>query len=111
MLVFVRFYSSEVGPAYFGRFFGFAIFETTDIQRSIRAGFADLLSGAIAPPPPFDAAVIAGPILNEGGLDELERALAREFAAEAGVFHAAEGQARIRLHHAVQRARGALQAS
>ena len=52
-------------------------FETTDIQRSIRAGFADLLSGAIAPPPPFDAAVIAGPILNEGGLDELERALRR----------------------------------
>lgn len=57
-------------------------FETTDIQRSIRAGFADLLSGAITPPPPFDASVIAGPILNEGGLDELERALrktVREF--------------------------------
>jgi dTMP kinase len=50
-------------------------FETSEIQKKIRAGFASLLSGEIEAPPPFDACTIAGPVLNEGGLDELAKAL------------------------------------
>ncbi|MEC8167527.1 MAG: hypothetical protein VX052_00790, partial [Candidatus Thermoplasmatota archaeon] len=50
-------------------------FETSDIQKKIRAGFASLLSGEVKAPAPFDRCTIAGPVLNEGGLDELEKAL------------------------------------
>ncbi len=50
-------------------------FETTEIQRRIRKGFSNLLSGEIKVPAPFDKCKIAGPVLNEGGLDELEKKL------------------------------------
>jgi len=50
-------------------------FETSEIQKQIRAGFASLLSGEIQAPAPFDVCRIAGPVLNEGGLDELDKAL------------------------------------
>ncbi len=51
-------------------------FETSDIQKKIRAGFASLLSGEVQAPAPFDRCTIAGPVLNEGGLDELEKMIA-----------------------------------
>lgn len=50
-------------------------FETTEIQTKIRAGFKSILSGKIETPAPFNKTKIVGPILNEGGLDELERNL------------------------------------
>ena len=53
-------------------------FETTDIQKKIRKGFNDLLSGRINVPEPFDKCCVVGPILNEGGLDELRRKLRDE---------------------------------
>ena len=53
-------------------------FETTDIQKKIRKGFNDLLSGRIRVPEPFDKCCVVGPILNEGGLDELRRKLRDE---------------------------------
>ena len=53
-------------------------FETTDIQKKIRKGFNDLLSGKINVPEPFDKCCVVGPILNEGGLDELRRKLRDE---------------------------------
>ena len=40
-------------------------FETTEIQKKIRKGFSDLLSGEIKVPPPFDSSLIVGPIKNE----------------------------------------------
>ena len=53
-------------------------FETTDIQKKIRKGFNDLLSGNIQASSPFDKCCVVGPILNEGGLDELRRKLSDE---------------------------------
>jgi len=50
-------------------------FETTEIQKQIRKGFSDLLSGEIKVPPPFNSSLIVGPIKNEGSLDELEKSL------------------------------------
>ena len=50
-------------------------FETTEIQKKIRKGFSDLLSGEIKVPPPFDSSLIVGPIKNEDSLDELEKEL------------------------------------
>ena len=50
-------------------------FETPEIQRTIRQGFNDLLSGSIEVPPPFDRCCVVGPILNEGGLDDLRKKL------------------------------------
>ena len=47
-------------------------FETPEIQRTIRQGFNDLLSGKIEVPAPFDQCCVIGPILNEGGLDDLK---------------------------------------
>ena len=41
-------------------------FETTDLQRRIRQGYASLLSGEIDMPTPFDMGAIIGPVLNEG---------------------------------------------
>lgn len=50
-------------------------FETPEIQRTIRQGFNDLLSGKIKAPAPFDRCCVVGPILNEGGLDDLKKKL------------------------------------
>jgi len=52
-------------------------FETTEIQTKIRAGFSGILSGEIETPPPFSRSVIMGPVLNESGLDELEKQLSQ----------------------------------
>ena len=74
-------------------------FETSDIQKKIRAGFASLLSGEVKAPAPFDRCTIAGPVLNEGGLDELEKALrktVRDFMRTASVGRvSAEGFAEM----------------
>ena len=56
-------------------------FETATIQRTIRKGFIDLLSGDIKAPSPFDKCNVVGPILNEGGLDELKKKLRKELRA------------------------------
>ena len=53
-------------------------FETTEIQKKIRKGFHELLSGVISVPSPFDRCQIIGPIENEGGLDELRQKLKEE---------------------------------
>ena len=50
-------------------------FETTEIQKQIRKGFRNLLSGKIKVPEPFDKCQVVGPILNESGLDELKKKL------------------------------------
>ncbi len=50
-------------------------FETTEIQTKIRAGFSGILSGEIDTPPPFNRCLVMGPVLNESGLDELEKQL------------------------------------
>lgn len=52
-------------------------FETTEIQTKIRAGFKGILSGEIETPPPFNRSNVMGPILNESGLDDLERQLSQ----------------------------------
>ena len=52
-------------------------FETTEIQTKIRAGFKGILSGDIETPSPFSRSIIIGPVLNEGGLDDLERQLSQ----------------------------------
>ena len=53
-------------------------FETTEIQKKIRKGFSDLLSGELKVPSPFNSSLIVGPIKNEGSLDELKKALKSE---------------------------------
>jgi len=53
-------------------------FETTEIQKKIRKGFSDLLSGNILVPSPFNSSLIVGPIKNEGSLDELEKELKKQ---------------------------------
>ena len=50
-------------------------FETTEIQTKIRAGFQGILSGEIETPAPFSKSIVMGPVLNESGLDELEKQL------------------------------------
>ena len=50
-------------------------FETTEIQTKVRAGFKAILSDEIETPEPFNRTEVVGPILNEGGLDELEKNL------------------------------------
>ena len=52
-------------------------FETTDLQRSIRQGYASLLSGEIEMPTPFDMGALIGPILNEGTESEFRAELTR----------------------------------
>ena len=47
-------------------------------RRSFVRGFHDLLSGKISVPAPFDKCTVVGPILNEGGLDELRKKLREE---------------------------------
>ena len=39
-------------------------FETTEIQKKIRKGFSELLSGKITVPEPFDKCEVVGPILK-----------------------------------------------
>ena len=56
-------------------------FETPEIQTKIRQGFNDLLSGKISVPAPFDRCCVVGPILNEGGLDDLKKKLRTELRA------------------------------
>ena len=56
-------------------------FETAEIQKTIRKGFIDLLSGDVKAPAPFDKCCVVGPILNEGGLDELKKKLRSELRA------------------------------
>ena len=56
-------------------------FETPEIQTTIRQGFNDLLSGKISVPAPFDRRCVVGPILNEGGLDDLKKKLRTELRA------------------------------
>ena len=56
-------------------------FETAEIQKTIRKGFIDLLSGDVKAPAPFDKCCVVGPILNEGGLDELKKKLRAELRA------------------------------
>ncbi|DAC57616.1 MAG TPA: hypothetical protein D7I03_07220, partial [Candidatus Poseidoniales archaeon] len=51
-------------------------FETTEIQKKIRKGFSELLSGKITVSEPFDKCQVVGPILNESGLDDLRKKLA-----------------------------------
>jgi len=52
-------------------------FETTEIQTKIRAGFSGILSGEIPTPQPFSKCCIMGPVLNESGLDDLEKQLSQ----------------------------------
>ena len=52
-------------------------FETTDLQRRIRQGYASLLSGEIEMPTPFDMGALIGPILNEGTEAEFRSELTR----------------------------------
>ena len=52
-------------------------FETTEIQTKIRAGFSGILSGEIETPYPFSKCLIMGPVLNESGLDDLEKQLSQ----------------------------------
>ncbi|MFL2963033.1 MAG: dTMP kinase [Candidatus Thalassarchaeaceae archaeon] len=40
-------------------------FETSDLQKKIRAGYKNLLSGELEMPIPFDMGALVGPILNE----------------------------------------------
>ena len=52
-------------------------FETTEIQTKIRAGFRGILSGEIETPAASSRSIIIRPVLNEGGLDDLERQLSQ----------------------------------
>ena len=52
-------------------------FETTEIQTRIRAGFRGILSGDIETPNPFSRCLVMGPVLNESGLDDLEKRLSQ----------------------------------
>lgn len=53
-------------------------FETQEIQTTIRQGFHALFGEQQRVPPPFDKCHVVGPIMNEGGLDELRRKLRKE---------------------------------
>ncbi|MGB1419428.1 MAG: dTMP kinase, partial [Poseidonia sp.] len=50
-------------------------FETQEIQTTIRQGFHDLFGENGVVPAPFNQCCIVGPIMNEGGLDELKTEL------------------------------------
>jgi dTMP kinase len=53
-------------------------FETEEIQTTIRKGFHDLFQGTYSIPQPFRQCSVVGPIMNEGGLDDLKSNLRRE---------------------------------
>ena len=50
-------------------------FETTELQKEIRAGYASLLSGEVEMPIPFDMGAIIGPVSNETTEREFRRKL------------------------------------
>ena len=50
-------------------------FETTELQKAIRAGYESLLSGDIEMPTPFDMGAIIGPVSNETTEREFHRKL------------------------------------
>ena len=50
-------------------------FETTELQKAIRAGYESLLSGDIEMPTPFDMGAIIGPVSNENTEREFRRKL------------------------------------
>ena len=50
-------------------------FETTDLQKRIRAGYSRLLSGEVEMPTPFDMGAILGPITNEGSEKQLRNSI------------------------------------
>ena len=50
-------------------------FETTELQKAIRAGYESLLSGDIEMPTPFDMGAIIGPVSNETTEREFRRKL------------------------------------
>ena len=50
-------------------------FETTELQKAIRSGYASLLSGDIEMPIPFDMGAIIGPVSNESTETEFRRKL------------------------------------
>lgn len=53
-------------------------FETQEIQTTIRQGFHALFGDLGDVPSPFNQCCVVGPIMNEGGLDELKTKLRRE---------------------------------
>ncbi len=53
-------------------------FETEEIQTTIRQGFHELFAEGSTVPAPFHQCTVVGPIMNEGGLDELKSKLRRE---------------------------------
>ena len=53
-------------------------FETQEIQTAIRQGFHDLFGAVGGVPAPFNQCCIVGPIMNEGGLDDLKTKLRAE---------------------------------
>ena len=53
-------------------------FETQEIQTAIRQGFHDLFGAVGVVPAPFNQCCIVGPIMNEGGLDDLKTKLRTE---------------------------------
>ena len=53
-------------------------FETQEIQTTIRQGFHELFGDLGEVPPPFNQCCVVGPIMNEGGLDELKTKLRQE---------------------------------
>ena len=50
-------------------------FETSELQKQIRAGYHQLLSGKVEMPTPFDMGAVIGPVLNEGTEEEFKRKL------------------------------------
>ena len=53
-------------------------FETQEIQTTIRQGFHELFGDTGVVPSPFNQCCVVGPIMNEGGLDELKTKLRAE---------------------------------
>ena len=53
-------------------------FETQEIQTTIRQGFHDLFGQQGRVPAPFNQCYVVGPIMNEGGLDDLKTQLRKE---------------------------------
>ncbi len=53
-------------------------FETQEIQTTIRRGFHDMFTTGSLIPAPFHQCCVVGPIMNEGGLDDLKSKLRAE---------------------------------
>ena len=53
-------------------------FETQEIQTTIRQGFHELFGMQGQVPAPFNQCYVVGPIMNEGGLDDLKTQLRKE---------------------------------